>query len=171
MKRSIGTTFLVLVFWLLGGAPAWSQAVERLDNFTDWSAYRFVENGQPACYMASRPKLSEGNYTSRGDIYLLVTHRPGEQRIGEVSLVAGYTYKQDSLVEVTVGSRNWGLFTRGDKAWAHTENDDQTLVKSMKAGSGLVVKGTSSRGTLTIDTYSLLGFSKAYDAISKACGL
>ena len=43
MKRSIGATFLILAFWLLGGTPAWSQAVERLDDFTDWSAYRFVQ--------------------------------------------------------------------------------------------------------------------------------
>jgi hypothetical protein len=31
------------------------------------------------------------------------------------------------------------------------------------------VQGTSSRGTLTTDTYSLSGFSAAYDAISEAC--
>ena len=35
----------------------------------------------------------------------------------------------------------------------------------------MVVKGTSSRDTLTTDTYSLIGFTKAYRAIGKACGL
>ncbi|MDX1424550.1 MAG: invasion associated locus B family protein, partial [Kiloniellales bacterium] len=48
---------------------------------------------------------------------------------------------------------------------------DQAIVKAMRAGSSMVVKGTSSRGTVTTDTYSLLGFSKAYAAISKACGV
>ena len=33
----------------------------------------------------------------------------------------------------------------------------------------MVVKGTSSRGTVTTDTYSLRGFTAAYDAISGAC--
>jgi hypothetical protein len=35
----------------------------------------------------------------------------------------------------------------------------------------MIVKGTSSRGTLTTDTYSLSGFTAAFNAISKACGL
>jgi len=39
----------------------------------------------------------------------------------------------------------------------------------MRAGLTMVVKGTSSRGTLTTDTYSLRGFTAAYDAMQKAC--
>jgi hypothetical protein len=39
----------------------------------------------------------------------------------------------------------------------------------MRAGSRLVAKGTSNRDTLTTDTYSLTGFSAAYNAINKAC--
>ena len=31
------------------------------------------------------------------------------------------------------------------------------------------VVGTSSRGTITTDTFSLLGFSKAYKKINEAC--
>jgi hypothetical protein len=33
----------------------------------------------------------------------------------------------------------------------------------------MVVKGTSSRGTKTTDSYSLLGFTKAHKAIDTAC--
>ena len=40
----------------------------------------------------------------------------------------------------------------------------------MKKGSKAVLKGTSQRGTLTTDTFSLVGFSKAYRDIQKACG-
>jgi hypothetical protein len=39
----------------------------------------------------------------------------------------------------------------------------------MRAGSTMVVKGTSARGTRTTDTYSLKGVSAALDAIDKAC--
>ena len=31
------------------------------------------------------------------------------------------------------------------------------------------VVGTSSRGTITSDTFSLMGFSKAYQKINEAC--
>ncbi|MEE8247875.1 MAG: invasion associated locus B family protein, partial [Alphaproteobacteria bacterium] len=66
---------------------------------------------------------------------------------------------------------SWDLFTNGASAWAPTAVDDKAIVKSMRAGSSMTVKGTSSRGTQTTDTYSLLGFSKALGAITKACGL
>ncbi len=35
----------------------------------------------------------------------------------------------------------------------------------------MIVAGISSRGTLTTDTYSLNGFTAAYDAITRACGV
>ena len=41
----------------------------------------------------------------------------------------------------------------------------------MKRGRKMVVKGKSSRGTATTDTYSLTGFSAAYKAIGEACGV
>ena len=43
------------------------------------------------------------------------------------------------------------------------------VVDAMIRGARLVVKGTSSRGTKTTDTYSLKGFSAAFKAIGKAC--
>jgi len=39
----------------------------------------------------------------------------------------------------------------------------------MRAGGELVVKGVSTRGTLTTDTYSLKGFTAAWKAINTAC--
>ena len=170
MDRLIGAALLLLAM-LLGASPAWSQAIERLGDFTDWSAYHFVEGGQPSCYIASQPKTAVGDYTNRDKIYALVSHRPSVKRIDEVSLVAGYVYKVDIPVEVVVGAKRWSFFTEADKAWAPTPEEDRALVQAMKSGSRMVVKGTSSRGTLTTDTYSLLGFSKAYAAIGKACGL
>ena len=49
------------------------------------------------------------------------------------------------------------------------EGADAKLVQSMIRGADMVVQGTSSRGTLTTDTYSLKGFTAAYKAINKAC--
>ena len=45
------------------------------------------------------------------------------------------------------------------------------IIKAMRAGNTLVVKGTSSRGTLTTDTYSLKGFTAVHNALNKACGV
>ena len=173
LMTSLRASSLILILaalWILaGGAPARAQAIERLGDFEAWSAFRFKESGKTACYMASQPKTAKGNYKKRGEIYGLVTHRPAEKRRDEVSFVAGYSYKTDSFVEVEIGGRTWQLFTQKAGAWAVSEDDDMALVQSMIKGSTMVVKGTSTRGTLTTDTYSLKGFSKAHKAIDAAC--
>ena len=62
------------------------------------------------------------------------------------------------------------LRSQKDRAWAKDADDRQALVDAMRKGTSLVVQGTSARGTETTDTYSLMGFSKAYEAIGAACG-
>jgi hypothetical protein len=42
-------------------------------------------------------------------------------------------------------------------------------VKAMRTGKSLIVVGTSSKGTETTDTYSLVGIGKAMDKINSAC--
>lgn len=137
----------------------------------DWSAFAVMEGGKPVCYVGSEPQKAEGNYKKRGDTFILITHRPAEKAIGVFSLNAGYTYKPGSEVEAVIGGLSLRLFTDGSYAWAYDAKADAALVKAMKGGKSLVVKGTSSRGTETTDTYSLKGFTAAYFAASKACNI
>ena len=152
-------------------ATAQAQSIERLGDFSDWSAFRYEDNGNRVCFMASEPTKAEGAYTQRGKIHAMVTHRPGEERNDEVSIQAGYPYEEESLVDVQVGAMKLNLFTQGDSAWAVDKDTDKQLVQAMIKGSTMVVQGTSARGTNTKDTYSLSGFTRAYQAISQACGL
>jgi len=170
-KRYLIAAIAAVLSGLLLAGPTAAQTIERMSDHKDWSAFRYKEDGETVCYMASEPKKAEGDYSSRGDVFAIVTHRPASNRVGEVSINAGYTYKKDSTVRLKIGSKSWDLFTDGTSAWAPTPQEDKAIVKAMRAGSSMVVKGTSSRGTLTTDTYSLLGFSKALGDINKACGL
>ena len=61
------------------------------------------------------------------------------------------------------------LFTRGEHAWTKSEDADQALITAMKRGADMTVRGTSVRNTFSLDTYSLLGFTAAYDAMIEAC--
>ena len=150
---------------------AQAQAVERLGEFGHWTAYAFKESGQKTCYMASAPTKDEGAYKKRGKIYARVTHRPAEKTRDEVSFLAGYKYKDDSWVKIRIDKKKaFDLFTHEDSAWAPDQAADKKLVRAMKGGNQMVVEGTSWRGTETKDTYSLIGFTKAYNAIAKACG-
>jgi hypothetical protein len=152
----------------LSGAQA--QAIERLGDFSDWSAFKYEENGNVICFMASEPTKAEGNYSRRGQIHAMVTHRPGENRNDEVSIQAGYAYQENAPVEVQVGALKVRLFTEGESAWTVDKDTDHQLVQAMIKGSTMVVQGTSARGTNTTDTYSLSGFTRAYQAIGQACG-
>jgi len=150
-------------------ANAWAQR-KTIGTFTDWTAFSDGAGDKRICYVGSVPKKAEGKYTRRGDTYTLISHRPGDGVFGEVSVEAGYTYKPDSEVVVDVDGKKFQLFTKGGNAWANDANADKALVAAMKAGRKMIIKGTSSRGTLTTDTYSLSGLTAAYKAIDEACG-
>jgi len=144
---------------------------ETLSVHGDWAAFKTAENGGTVCYIGSEPKKAEGDYSKRGDTYVLVTHRPSLKENDVVSVRAGYEYKPDSQVTVQIGGNTMNLFTKDGHAWAYDAKSDSELVRAMKRGSTMVVRGTSSRGTLTTDTYSLSGFTAAYNDSRKACGL
>jgi hypothetical protein len=154
----------------LGLAATSAKAAQQtLGSFQDWTAFTDGSERR-TCYIGSVPKKKEGNYTVRGDTYVLATHRPGEKVFGEISVEAGYSYKPGSEVEISIDGQTFKLFTQGGNAWAYDEKADRALLDAMRAGRQMVVKGTSTRGTLTTDTYSLAGFSAALQSIDKACG-
>jgi hypothetical protein len=140
-----------------------------LGEYGDWVAYYLRDNSGPICYMASAPKADEGKYTKRGDIYVVVTHRPNDKSYNVVNVNAGYTYKGNSEAEMKIGAQTFKLFTNGDKAWALSDTEDKKIVEAMKRGSRMIVNGVSARGNKTKDSYSLNGFSSAYKAISNKC--
>jgi invasion protein IalB len=164
-------TAAVLIGSLAAAVPAatvWATP-QPINTYGQWTAFVDKSSGKKVCYIGSKPTKSEGKYTSRGEIYLLVTHRPAERVVGEVSFETGYTYRSGNEPVVSIGSRTFTLFTKGSNAWARDAAMDRSLVAAMKAGATLVVKGVSSRGTVTTDTFSLSGFTAAYNAITEAC--
>lgn len=171
LRQSALTFATVLGMGIFFVAPANAEAPSLIGNYGDWSAYSFTENGNKVCYMVSQPKKAEGNYSKRGDIFALITHRPGENTKNVFSYITGYTYKNESDVTVSVNGTNFTLFTQKDMAWAPSQAEDNRLAEAVRKGSSIVVKGTSSRGTLTTDTFSLKGSGAAHDAINKACGV
>ncbi len=171
------TVCLLLPCLLLPAASAAPAEPTVLGRYNDWIAFRATENGETVCYVGSVPKSAKGAYTRRGQAHVAVSVRPGRASNGVVTVEAGYPYKKESRVVVQIDKgKSFELFTRnrssdgnGD-AWADTEADDQALIAAMKAGGEMVVRGRSSRDTLTTDTYSLRGFTRAYGALGESCG-
>ena len=142
---------------------------KELAKFNDWSAFAEGEGKNLACMAVSKPKKAEGDYSRRGDVFAIVTHLPGQNKWNEFSIVAGYNYQPNSNPDVTIGNMKFQLFTSGSRAWSFSPSEDEKIVKFLKNSMKMKVVGTSSRGTITSDTYSLVGFSKAYQKINEAC--
>ena len=152
------------------GFPNLGQAQTLISSFENWSAFFDGKGKNKICYIASVPKKETGKYTLRGNTYILVTHRPGEKKRDIFELRAGYIYKKNSEVILNIDGQIIKLFTDRGTAWARDEVEPRIL-KMMIRGKSLTVTGVSTRGTTTEDKYSLIGFSSAYKAISKACGV
>lgn len=150
-------------------APGGAQELSELGGHGKWTAYSFKDGGNTVCYMASAPTKQRGDYKRRGEPYALVTNRPARKTEGEVNFVAGYTFKKDAALTVTINKKKFELFTTEDRAWSPDAKTDESLVKSMVRGSTMTVVGVSSRGTKTTDTYSLSGFTATKKLVDRAC--
>lgn len=168
--RNIGQKFIliVMVAFCISVVTSLTSAAapESLGRERAWEAVK--DTDRDICYMISFPLRSEGEYTSRGPVYLTVSIRPKDNVIGEISLASGYPYGTQP-VTFSVGSKNFELTPKGEWAWTKSAEDDKALLDTMISGSSLVVKGYSARGTLTTDTFSLSGVTASWKKVQAAC--
>ena len=60
----------------------------------------------------------------------------------------------------------YNFYSKDDTAWTE---EDKKVIYAMKKGINLTVQGQSSRGTITTDSYTLKGFTSAFNKLSKEC--
>jgi hypothetical protein len=156
-----------------GTAAAQEQTDNRVAASTDWSVFQETEPVE--CFAVSAPKEQvntrngEPVEVQRGETLLFVFYRPAEGVNGQVTFTGGYPFAPDSTVSLEVGGTAYQLFTEGEWAWPATPEDDARIVAAMKAGSEAVLTGQSGRGTVTRDTFSLLGFTAAVEEAGSRC--
>jgi hypothetical protein len=105
----------------------------------------------------------------RGEILLFVFYRPGAGVNGQVTFTGGYPFASDPPAELEIGGTTYDLFTEGEWAWPATPEDDARIVAAMKRGSEATVSARSGRGTVTRDTFSLLGFTAGVEEAANRC--
>lgn len=161
---------------VLWGAAAVAQeeSTNRVASETDWSV--FVEDNPTECWIVSSPKNTvntrDGRTVAvrRSDILLFVSYRPETGVKGEISFTGGYPFKENSFVNLRIGSASFEMYTNGEWAWPATVAEDAKVITSMRRGTEAVLTGVSSRGTQTQDTFSLLGFTAALEEAERRCG-
>lgn len=159
-----------LALSVLGSSVALAADPTPLGDFGDWKAYTYKAADTKVCYVTSQPKATKSTKSVKRDpVFFIVTNMPGRKIKGEVSTIIGYPFKEQSVVEVKVDDAAFKLFTKGDGAWAESSDMEKQIVTAMKSGKSLSVKGTSWKGTQTVDSYSLSGISAAMAKIDSAC--
>jgi invasion protein IalB len=145
-----------------------AQAPTLEGLYFDWSLYEMQENGNRVCYLSSGLERSSDDVPRRRPAYMLITNRPAEGKRGEVSVNAGFPYDDGGGVLLSIGRRQFHLFTGGGAAWAE-DSDEPQIIAAIRHGSTLVVTGRMKNGPTTTDTFSLKGFGPALEALDRAC--
>jgi invasion protein IalB len=136
-------------------------------TFKSWTVYTTELQGKKACYLASFPSAKTGNYTKRDEPYFLVT-KIGDG-IFELSVSSGYEYKANSDVKADIQGDKYNMFTKGDLAWAKDSKQDAKMIAAMKKKNNINIRGTSLKGSYSVDKYSLAGFGDAYNRMNTLC--
>lgn len=172
VKHALCGMIIGLTILVTSGVFITAQAKQQaVATFKDWSVFEGTIDNKKICYIATTPEKSEASKANvrRGDIYLMIAIRPADKVMNEVSYMAGYPLKERSTVSAVVDSKEYKLFTQGEGAWMPSAKEDQQIVASMQKGTSAVLKGISSRGTRTTDTFSLIGFTNAIKDAKKRC--
>ncbi|HJO13825.1 MAG: hypothetical protein HVK41_02125 [Pelagibacteraceae bacterium] len=121
------------------------------------------------CFIVSLPTNSdmpEGK--KRGKTYVLV-YRMNKNPDAIVQIEAGYPYDQNKIVEVKIDNSLYKFSSEEETPETAWTNEDKKVIYAMKKGLKLTIFGISSRGTKTVDTYTLNGFTAAYNKLINDC--
>jgi len=166
-------TKLIAIFLLATSVNAFgivdSKLIGEYGSGKAWMA-RVSENGdQKICFISSNPISTSPDNLNRGSAALMITNMPNEKVFNEPSVQAGFPFKLGSNATMIIGDSAHKLFTAGEGAWVEETKLEKKIIQQMRKGSRVKVKSISTRNTKITDTYSLIGFTKALEAINKAC--
>jgi Invasion associated locus B (IalB) protein len=157
------STCIALMLGSAGVASA--QSPTRIQQFNAWGAYSYAAGNGKVCYVLSVPTDKQPASVDHGDIFFLVTQRPGQNISYEPQAMMGYTLQDKSKVQVTIDAKTFTLFTKDKSAWVENAAEEPALVAAMKTGKAMTVNAKSRKGTATSYSYSLSGISAALKQI------
>ena len=166
IKRIIVLFSVTILFFL---STAQAQDLKQIGKYKDWKTMILVEPTGTVCFAQSSPVLQAPKSNKR-DARLFVTFRPSEKITDEISASSGYEFNKNNSVTATSGKNKikFDIIQQGF-AWIADNKIEKKMVKVMKKGSRIMITGYNQKGSQTIDHYSLLGFTKAYNAAKTAC--
>ncbi|MDB9774038.1 invasion associated locus B family protein [Candidatus Pelagibacter sp.] len=166
---SIIKSFIILILVSLFAVSANSQEVKKVGKFKDWEAMIIVEQTGKVCFAQSVPVLQAPKSNPR-EARMFVSFRPAEKINDEISVTGGYEFNNQNSIIATSGKSKYKFdIAQEGFAWIADNKLENKMIKTMKKGSRIMITGHNQKGSQTIDHYSLLGFTKAYNAAKTSC--
>tara|TARA_Y100000992_G_scaffold42486_1_gene24160 strand:+ start:1057 stop:1566 length:510 start_codon:yes stop_codon:yes gene_type:complete len=148
---------------------AYSEELKKVGKFKDWEVIKLNNNSEIICYAQTKPVLQSPKSKQR-EARLFVSFRPKDKISDEISITSGYEFNNQNSILATSGKSKYKFdITQDNFAWIASNKMEKKMIKTMKRGSRIMITGYNKSGSQTIDHYSLLGFTKAYNAAKKSC--
>ena len=162
-------SFKFFIIFIFSISYSFAEDVKKLGKYKDWETMVLVEASGNTCFAQSSPVLQAPKSNKR-DARLFVSFRPGDKITDEISTTSGYEYNKNNKVIATSGKNkfNFDIKKQGFD-FITKKKKKKKMINVMMKGSRIMVTGFNSKGSQTIDHYSLLGFTKAYKAAKSAC--
>ena len=161
-------------------------------SYGDWSVFQSQAGKSHICYTLAQPKERAPADLKRDPAYAFISERPAERVRNEVSFIMGFEVgaappppeskdkkKADAKDKkpkneviyptAVIGDAEFELLPKGNNVWVKNAAQESQLIDEMRRGVKLTVKAASKKGNVTIDSYSLAGFSQAIDRALKDC--
>jgi len=146
-----------------------AEEVKKIGKFKDWEAIVLIDTSGVVCFAQSKPVLQAPKKNKR-DARLFVTFRPSEKITNEISTTPGYEFNQQNSITAKSGKYKYNFdIAQQGFAWIADNKVEKKMIRTMKKGSRIMISGYNNSGSQTIDHYSLLGFTKAYNKAKKSC--
>jgi hypothetical protein len=168
-QKFINSLYISFIIILISFSARSAEDLKSTGKFKDWETFTVTENNNKLCFAQSIPVLRAPKKFERNPSRLFVSFRPTEDIKDEVSATSGYIFQKDKIVKAKTGKKTYNFYSREEFAWIHDIEEEQKFIKAMKKAKRVMIIGRTEKGKQTIDHYSLMGFSKAYDTAKKNC--
>jgi len=168
-QKFINSLYISFIIILISFSARSAEDLKSIGKFKDWETFTVTENNNKICFAQSIPILRAPKKFERNPSRLFISFRPTEDIKDEVSATSGYTFQKEKIVKAKTGKKTYDFFSREEFAWILDTDEEQRFIKAMKRASRVMIIGRTEKGKQTIDHYSLMGFSKAYDTAKKNC--
>jgi len=168
-QKLINSLYISFIIILISFSVRSAEELKSIGKFKDWETFTVNENNNKICFAQSIPILRAPKKFERNPSRLFVSFRPTEDIIDEISATSGYTFQKEKIVKAKTGKKTFNFFAQENFAWILDTEEEQKFIQAMKKASRVMIIGRTDKGKQTIDHYSLMGFTKAYNTAKKNC--